>query len=98
MLVISGAGLIMVGLVNREGLVTAAAYGATLQLWNYIQMPALAVGAAVSSMAAQNIGAGRWDRVASVTNSGIAINLAMTGVLIVQIGRASCRERVCQYV
>ena len=83
MLVISGAGLIMVGLVNREGLVTAAAYGATLQLWNYIQMPALAVGAAVSSMAAQNIGAGRWDRVASVTNSGIAINLAMTGVLIV---------------
>lgn len=82
MLVISGAGLVMVGLVNREGLVTAAAYGATLQLWNYIQMPALAVGAAVSSMAAQNIGAGRWDRVASVTNSGIAINLAMTGVLI----------------
>src|SRR5690606_15796780 len=83
MLVISGAGLIMVGLVNREGLVTAAAYGATLQLWNYIQMPALAVGAAVSSMAAQNIGANRWDRVASVTNSGIMINLAMTGVLIV---------------
>ena len=82
MLVISGAGLIMVGLVNREGLVTAAAYGATLQLWNYIQLPALAVGAAVSSMAAQNIGAQRWDRVAGVTNSGIAINLAMTGVLI----------------
>ncbi len=82
MLVISGAGLVMVGLVNREGLVTAAAYGATLQLWNYIQMPALAVGAAVSSMAAQNIGAGRWDRVTSVTNGGIAINLLMTGFLI----------------
>ena len=82
MLVISGAGLVMVGLVNREGLVTAAAYGATLQLWNYIQMPALAVGAAVSAMVAQNIGAGRWDRVSTVTNSGIAINLAMTGVLI----------------
>lgn len=82
MLVISGAGLVMVGLVNREGLVTAAAYGATLQLWNYIQMPALAVGAAVSSMVAQNIGANRWDRVTGVTNSGIAINLVMTGVLI----------------
>jgi Na+-driven multidrug efflux pump len=82
MLVISGAGLIMVGLVNREGLVTAAAYGATLQLWNYIQMPALAVGAAVSAMAAQNIGAHRWDRVSSITNSGILINLVMTGVLI----------------
>lgn len=82
MLVISGAGVVMVGLVNREGLVTAAAYGATLQLWNYIQMPALAVGAAVSAMAAQNIGANRWDRVAAITGGGIRINLAMTGVLI----------------
>ncbi len=82
MLVISGAGLVMVGLVNREGLVTAAAYGATLQLWNYVQMPALAVGAAVSAMVAQNIGAKRWDRVSTVTNSGITVNLAMTGVLI----------------
>jgi len=82
MLVISGAGLVMVGLVNREGLVTAAAYGATLQLWNYVQMPALAVGAAVSAMAAQNIGAHRWDRVSAVTVSGITINLVMTGVLI----------------
>ena len=82
MLVIAGAGLVMIGLVNREGLVTAAAYGATLQLWNYIQMPALAVGAAVSAMVAQNIGAGRWDRVGQVTNSGILINLAMTGALI----------------
>jgi Na+-driven multidrug efflux pump len=82
MLVISGAGLVMVGLVNHEGLVMAAAYGATLQLWNYVQMPALAVGAAVSAMAAQNIGAHRWDRVTAITNSGMAINLAMTGVLI----------------
>src|SRR3546814_10999661 len=82
MLVISGAGLVMVGLVNREGLVTAAAYGATLQLWNYVQMPALAVGAAVSAMVAQNIGAHRWDRVGAITNSGMAINFGMTGVLI----------------
>jgi putative MATE family efflux protein len=83
MLVISGAGLVMVGLVNQEGLVTAAAYGATLQLWNYVQMPALAVGAAVSAMVAQNIGAHRWDRVSAITNSGMTINIAMTGVLII---------------
>lgn len=82
MLVISGAALVIVGLVNREGLVAAAAYGATVQLWNYIQMPALAVGAAVSAMAAQNIGAAKWNRVSLITNSGIAINLGMTGLLI----------------
>jgi Na+-driven multidrug efflux pump len=42
MLIVSSAGLIMVGLVNREGVDTAAAYGASMQLWNYLQMPAFA--------------------------------------------------------
>jgi len=82
MLVISGAGVIMIGLVNREGLVTAAAYGALLQIWNYIGMPAMAIGGAVSAMIAQQIGAGREDRVDAISLSGSLANLAMTGVLI----------------
>lgn len=82
MLVISGAGLVMVGLVNREGLELSAAYAVVLQLWNYVQMPALAIGAAVSAMAAQNIGANRWDRVGKVTLSGAVTNMIMTGILI----------------
>ena len=85
MLVISLAGLAMVGLVNREGVATTAAYGITLQLWGYIQMPALAIGAAVSAMAAQNIGADRWDRVGQVTRIGIVYNIALTGVLVVAV-------------
>ncbi len=85
MLVISLAGLAMVGLVNREGVATTAAYGITLQLWGYIQMPALAIGAAVSAMAAQNIGADRWDRVGQVTRIGILYNIALTGVLVVAV-------------
>ncbi|SEK44523.1 putative efflux protein, MATE family [Sphingomonas palmae] len=83
MLVISSAGLAMVGLVNRNGVDTTAAYGITQQLWTYIQMPAMAIGAAVSAMAAQNIGAGRWDRVGAITRSGIIYNLAITGAIIV---------------
>ncbi len=59
MVVISGAGVIMIGLVNREGLVVSAAYGALLQIWNYIGMPTMAIGAAVSAMVAQHIGAAR---------------------------------------
>ena len=82
MLVISGAGVIMIGLVNREGLVTAAAYGALLQIWNYIGMPAMAIGGAVSAMVAQHIGAGREDRVDAISRAGSLANLAMTGVLI----------------
>ena len=81
MLVISGAGVIMIGLVNREGLVVTAAYGATTQLWAYIQMPSLAVAAAVSAMVAQAIGADLHDRVGQITCAGIIANLGMTAVL-----------------
>ena len=82
MLVVTASALAMIGLINSYGTTTTAAYGAANQLWTYIQMPAMAVGAAVSAMAAQNIGAGRWDRVARVTRAGVLINLAMTAALI----------------
>lgn len=82
MLVISTAALTMIGLVNRQGVETTAAYGAVQQLWAYVQMPALAIGAAVSAMAAQNIGAGRWDRVSRITRAGIMVNVLLTGAMV----------------
>lgn len=85
MFVISGASLAMIGLINRQGVDVTAAYGVTLQLWTYIQMPALAIGAAVSAMVAQNIGANIWSRVDAVTRSGILANLVITGLLILFI-------------
>jgi Na+-driven multidrug efflux pump len=53
MVVISLSALALVGFVNREGVHTTAAFGVALQLWTYVQMPAMALGAAVSAMAAQ---------------------------------------------
>lgn len=82
MIVISGSLLAMMSLVNRQGVDTTAAFGATQQLWTYVQMPAMAIGAAVSAMAAQNIGADRWDRVDEITRLGILYNLLLTGILI----------------
>lgn len=75
----------MIGLINREGMNTVAAYGAIGQLWGFLQMPAVAVGSAVSAMAAQNIGAGRWDRIDRTAWGGIGINLLMTGSLVLLI-------------
>jgi Na+-driven multidrug efflux pump len=43
----------------------------------------MALGAAVSAMVAQNIGAGKWDRVGQVTRVGIAQSLLITGALII---------------
>ncbi len=85
MLVVSTSALAMIGLVNRHGTVTTAAYGAANQLWTYIQMPAMAVGGAVSAMAAQNIGAGRWDRVDRITKAGLWMNVALTGGLVLVV-------------
>src|ERR1700732_2703255 len=60
MLVLSLSGVLMITLVNRFGVDTSAAFGAALQIWNYIQMPAFAVGMGMSAMTAQNVGAGKW--------------------------------------
>ena len=86
MLVMTAGGLVMVGLVNHAGVIATAAYGVAFQLWNYIQMPSMAIGAAVSAMAAQNIGAGRWDRVSAITRGGLVYNLAMTGSMLLLFG------------
>ncbi|MDR2856235.1 MAG: MATE family efflux transporter [Novosphingobium sp.] len=81
MAITSVASVIMLGLVNREGLMAAAAYGADMTIWSYIQMPAFAISTAVSAMVAQNIGAGRHDRVDPVTMAGVKANILMTGLL-----------------
>jgi putative MATE family efflux protein len=85
MIVISMSALALVGLVNREGVETTAAFGVAMQLWTYVQMPAMALGAAVSAMAAQNIGAGLWDRVGRITRVGIVQTLVITGAMIVAL-------------
>lgn len=83
LLVMSSAGIVLVGLVNREGTMTTAAYGATMQLFTYIQMPAMAIGGAVSAMAAQYIGARRLDSLHEVTRAGLVMNFVFTGVVTV---------------
>ena len=88
MVVISGSALALIGLVNREGVDTTAAFGVAMQLWTYLQMPAMALGAAVSAMAAQNIGAGKWERVSRITWSGVTQALAITGILVVLLAVA----------
>jgi putative MATE family efflux protein len=82
MLLISANAVALISLVNRFGTDTTAAYGASWQLWTYLQMPAFALGAAVSSMAAQNVGAGRWDRVDRIAGAGVTFHLALTGTLL----------------
>lgn len=85
MMVISLAAVTMMSMVNLFGVHTSAAYGAAAQLWTYVQMPAMALGAAVSSMAAQNVGAGKMDRVDQVARSGVLYAFIWTALPVLTI-------------
>jgi putative MATE family efflux protein len=85
MLVLSLSSVLMISLVNNFGVDTSAAFGAAMQLWNYIQMPAFAVGMAVSTMAAQNVGARKWDRVNSIARVGVVFSVVLIGSLVLLI-------------
>ncbi len=82
MMVVSTSAIAVVSLVNSFGSVATAAFGAAMQLSSYIQMPAMAIGGAVSTLAAQNVGADKWDRVHKTTLVGIGFNIVMTGALV----------------
>jgi putative MATE family efflux protein len=85
MLVLSLSGVLMITLVNRFGVDTTAAFGAALQIWNYIQMPAFAVGMGMSAMTAQNVGAGKWDRVTHIARVGVLYSVLLTGSIVLLI-------------
>lgn len=80
--IITSSMIAMISLVNRYGSTTVAAYGACVQIWNYMQMPGIAVGTAVSSMVAQNIGAQRWNRISNIVVIGIVYGVLLTGLLV----------------
>jgi len=85
MFLMSGAAVVMFSFVNRYGAITSAAYGGASFVWNYIQMPGMAIGASVSSMAAQNVGANRWDRVERIARSGVLTAMAVAGTCTIII-------------
>jgi putative MATE family efflux protein len=85
MIMMSISSLAMLTLVNDEGTATVAAYAAVVQLWNYVQMPATGLGGAASTMAAQNIGGGRWDRVDRIAAAAAALGFTITAVGVLLI-------------
>ena len=76
--IVQGAYFTLLGMVNQYGANTAAAYAAAAQLWTYVQLPANALAAAMSAMAAINIGAGRWHRVGQIALRGCLLSLGIS--------------------
>jgi putative MATE family efflux protein len=81
-IVISVAEIALLALINRYGAEATAAAGAVNQVVNYVQFPALSIAITASILGAQAIGAGQTQRLGAITKTALAINLAITGGLV----------------
>jgi len=83
MIVISVAEIALLWMVNGYGSDATAAYGAVNQVVNYVQFPALSIAITASILGAQAIGRGQPERLRAITRTGLKMNLAITGALVV---------------
>ena len=81
--------IVMIGLVNRFGSTATAAYTACFQVWAYVQLPLFALNTAVTTMAAQNIGARRWERVGVIARTAIMGSVGISALFAALLCLAS---------
>lgn len=85
MVIIALAELVLLGLVNAYGSDATAAYGATNQVFSYVQFPAMSIGITASILGAQAIGGGKVERLPSILKTGLAMNLVLTGLGVIAV-------------
>ncbi len=77
-LIVIYAGMtVILALVNSLGGSAVAGFGAAQRLDNIIILPAIALSTAVNTMAAQNIGQQKWDRVSLIARVGLVYNVGI---------------------
>ncbi|SDK20168.1 MATE family efflux transporter [Sediminibacillus albus] len=81
MSVISAGVAAIMSVVTSHGEAVVAGFSAAQRLDSIIMLPAQALGTAVNSMAGQNIGVGKWDRVHKITRYGMLYNMVIMLVL-----------------
>lgn len=69
---------LVTGMLNRYGTDIAAAAGVGLQISTIAGLPCWAIGQAITTAAAQNVGAGELARARRVTQLGAALNIGVT--------------------
>ncbi|AST90384.1 MATE family efflux transporter [Sutcliffiella cohnii] len=85
MTVIAAGVMAIMSVVNSFGEGVVAGFGAAQRLDSIIMLPAMALGTAVNSMAGQNIGAGKWNRVRQISIYGIVYNFAIMLLIAILI-------------
>ncbi|HET7627905.1 MAG TPA: MATE family efflux transporter [Bacillales bacterium] len=76
MVSISAGSAAIVGVAAAFGPTVLAGYGASQRISRLVMMVLMTLSTAMNSMAGQNIGAGRWDRVRKLRNDGLLVMFA----------------------
>ena len=77
MLIVSSGFLFILALANKFGADVTAAFGIGSRVDQLAFLATFAVGAAISAMTAQNIGAGKYERIPEITRWGIILSLVL---------------------
>ncbi|MRH44289.1 MATE family efflux transporter [Aquibacillus halophilus] len=77
MSVISAGVAAIMSVVTSHGEAVVAGFSAAQRLDSLFMLPAHALGTAVNSMAGQNIGVNKWDRVHRISKYGVLYNLSV---------------------
>jgi putative MATE family efflux protein len=77
MIVVSLAGVIIISLVNSYGMDVTAAFGIGMQIDMLATIPAMSIGMAATSIAGQNLGAQKMDRVFQTLRMSVFFGLAI---------------------
>ncbi|WP_226037262.1 MATE family efflux transporter [Aquibacillus saliphilus] len=77
MSVISAGVAAIMSVVTSHGEAVVAGFSAAQRLDSLVMLPAIALGTAVNSMAGQNIGVNKWDRVRQISKYGVIYNLSI---------------------
>jgi putative MATE family efflux protein len=101
MIVVSLAGVVIISLVNRYGTTVTAAFGIGMQIDMLATIPFISIGMAATTIAGQNLGALKIDRVFQTLRisvySGLFVALVCTAVLLIvpdYIGAIFLKESV----
>jgi len=88
----SASFLFLTSLVNSLGVMESAAVGAVGKLNGFAILPGVAMSTSVSAMAAQNIGAGKYDRAKKTMFTGMTIAMGISAVIfaVVAIAPDAC--------
>ncbi len=81
--VVSLSFLFINSLANRIGMEASAAVGVVGKFNSFAIMPCIAMSAAISTMSAQNIGAGKWDRARKSCLIGMSIAVVFSYAIFV---------------